>query len=250
MVEAQMGLLRRPVRDVVDLLALGEPLDVEVISALTDPAVVEESEAYGLVSVERDDRRLHMRLSHPLYGEVRRSRVGLIRARRLRGQIARSLADSGVRGAVDTMRYAVLVLDSDLEPDPQLLIAAARSASNLVDLPLAERLARAAVSASGGFEPQLILAHALSFQSRGSEAEEVLAQMVGQVSTDPGRSVVVAVSRVANLFWVVRDATEAAAVLTDAEGIVNDENCRLVAAMRSAVDAGEGRGSGPPVPPH
>ena len=228
MVEAQMGLLRRPVRDVVDLLALGEPLDVEVISALTDPAAVEECEAYGLVSVERDDRRLHMRLSHPLYGEVRRSRVGPIRARRLRGQIAKTLADSNVRGAVDSMRYAVLALDSDLEPDPQLLIAAARSASNLVDLPLAERLARAAVSAGGGFEPQLILAHALSFQGRGGEAEEVLAQMMGQVSTDPGRSVVVAVSRVANLFWVVRDATVAAVVLTDAEEIVNDENCRLV----------------------
>lgn len=242
MVEAQMGLLRRPMRDVVDFLALCEPLDVEVIIALTDPAAVEDCEAYGLVSVERDRRRWQIRLSHPLYGEVRRSRVGPIRARRLRGQIAQAMARPSVGGgAVDTMRYAVLHLDSDLETDPQLLIAAARSASNMVDLPLAERLAREVVSAGGEFEPQLILAHALSFQGRGGEAEEVLARLADQVSEDLDRSVV-AVSRVANLFWVVREPTEAAAVLTEAEGIVNDEKCRLVlAAMRSAVDAGEGR---------
>lgn len=241
LVEARMGLLSRSVRDVVDLLALGEPLDVDMIGALTDPAVVEECEAEGLVTVELDRDRPQVRLSHPLYGEVRRARVGSLRARRLRGQIAQALAGSGEGRPVDTMRRAVLTLESDLTPDPELLSAAAGFASNLVDLPLAERLARAAVDAGGGFEPRLILGCAISFQSRGDEAEAVFARLADQVSSDAQRSVV-AVSRVGNLFWVMRNPIEATAVLADAEANVGDRDCRLVlVAVHSALDTGAGR---------
>jgi hypothetical protein len=158
LVEARIRGLSEPVRDVVDVLALNEPLGVTVLAELTDVAAVEQAETRGLVSVERAGRRLQARLAHPLYGEVRRARTGQLRGRRLRGQIATALTCTGARRADDTLRRAVLTLDSDLPPDPQLLTAAARCAVQFFDLPLAERLARAAVDAGGGFDARLTLA--------------------------------------------------------------------------------------------
>lgn len=121
LVDARMGRLSGPVRDVVDVLALGGPLGVTVPGRLTDPAAVEQAEERGLVSVERDLRRLHARLAHPLYGEVRRTAMGELRGRRLRGRLAVAPADTGAVEADETLRRAVLVLDSDLQPDPALL---------------------------------------------------------------------------------------------------------------------------------
>ncbi|HET9257124.1 MAG TPA: AAA family ATPase [Pseudonocardiaceae bacterium] len=76
LVDTRMGQLSDPVGQIVDVLAFGEPLGVSVLTALTDAASVEQAELRGLVSVERDGRRLHTRLAHPLYGEVRRARAG------------------------------------------------------------------------------------------------------------------------------------------------------------------------------
>jgi hypothetical protein len=47
------------------------------------------------------------------------------------------------------VRRATLSLDSDLEPDPDLLVRAARGAVWFPNLPLADRLADAAIRAGG-----------------------------------------------------------------------------------------------------
>lgn len=107
-VEARMGQLTGPVRDVIDVLALAEPLGITLLAALTDPGAVEHAEERGVVSVERDGRRLQARIAHPLYGEVRRARMGELRARRLRGRIATALVNTGARRADDTLRCAAL----------------------------------------------------------------------------------------------------------------------------------------------
>src|SRR5262249_29119042 len=125
-------------------------------------SAVEQAELRGLVSLEQDGRRLQARLAHPLYGEVRRARAGQVRARRLRGCIALALGATGARRADDTLRRAMLALDSDLPPDPQLLTVAAGDAARLLDLPLATRLGRAAVAAGGGFPAQMIVVSALN----------------------------------------------------------------------------------------
>ena len=74
---------------------------------------------------------MQARLAHPLFGEVQRARIGTLHARRLRGRIAQALADAGGRRADDTLRRAVLMLDSDLVPDSVLLTDAARRATKL-----------------------------------------------------------------------------------------------------------------------
>jgi predicted ATPase/class 3 adenylate cyclase len=71
---------------------------------------------------------------------------------------------------------------------PGLLTRAARGAAWLLDLPLAERLAGAAVQAGGGADARIVHAHVLSFLSRGEEAEAVLDAALDDPLDDTGRA--------------------------------------------------------------
>ncbi|WP_187235953.1 AAA family ATPase [Actinomadura sp. HBU206391] len=184
LVEARMGRLSSQVRDVVDVLALGEPLGAGVLTRLTDAAAVEEAEARGLVRVERDARGLRARLTHPLYGEVQRAGIGTLRARRLRGRIATALANTSGGSADDTLRRAVLSVESGLEPDPALLTEAAGRAAQLCDMRLAERIGRAAVAAGGGFQAQMIVVSAVGGLSRYPDVEVEMAALTALAGTD------------------------------------------------------------------
>jgi DNA-binding CsgD family transcriptional regulator len=188
----QIGNLDPGVRDVVDIVALTEPVAVAALCGLTSAADVEQAEARGLV---RTDGTL-ARLAHPLYGEVRRRGMGTLRARRLRGQVARTLDT-----ARDPIACAVLTLDSDLDPDPALFLRAAEAATRMFDLPLAERLARAAAT-TGAPLARLVHAAALSWLSRGDDAEAVLVDLAA-TAPDPAMRAMAQVYRAGNLMWTM-----------------------------------------------
>jgi DNA-binding NarL/FixJ family response regulator len=241
LLSARIGRLPDAQRDVLEVLAFGEPLGVPLLVGLTDALAVEQVEARGLIEVYPDGRRLQARLAHPLYGEVQRAQTGLLHARRLRGRIARALADTGGGRADDTLRRAVLTLDSDLPPDPVLLTDAARRATELGDLALAERIARAAVAAGGGFQPRLLLGNALHWSGRGAEADTELAPLAALARTDAERAEA-AIPRVATLFFIRGRPTEAEAMLDAVTSDVFDEAAALeLAGMRSVLDALLGR---------
>lgn len=234
LVEARIGTLSEAERDVVDVLALAEPLDLVTLNRLTDPAAVERVEDRRIVEVVTDDTGAHARLAHPLYGEVRRGLCGRLRARRLRGRIAGRLAERGA-GAEDLLRRAVLTLDSDLPADPELLTAGAHRAAGLLDMDLAERLARGAVTAGGGFEPLFTLASLLVGRVRDSD--DVLADLQAAAATDNER-VRATVLRVTSLLYDRERADEARAILGEAVAEVRDPGGRgELTAQRAVVEA-------------
>lgn len=206
LLEREIGGLAAGVQDVVDLVALAEPVAVPTLSALTSPGDLEEAEARGLVRTDG----LVGRLAHPLYGEVRRAAMGAVRARRLRGQVAQTLSVSP-----DPIPRAVLTLDSDLDPDPALFLEAAEAATRMYDLPLAERLARAAAGA-GHPVARLVHAEALSWLSRGEEAEALLSDLAEHVP-DAGIRAMAHLARAGNLFFTMARPTEARRALAAAE---------------------------------
>lgn len=205
LLEREIGGLAAGVRDVVDLVALAEPVAVPTLSALTSPADVEEAEGRGLVRTDG----LVARLAHPLYGEVRRAAMGTLRARRLRGRVAQTLAT-----APDPIPRAVLTLDSDLPPEPALFLEAAEAATRMYDLPLAERLARAA-AATGDPVARLVHASALSWLSRGDEAETILADLA-EHAPDSGIRAMAHVARTGNLLFTMARPDEARQALAAA----------------------------------
>lgn len=237
LVSARMGALTEEVREVVDVLALGEPLDVAVLQELADPAAVEQAEVRGLISVQLDRGTTSARLAHPMYGEVRRAHMGQLQMRRLRGRIATALARTGRADTDDLLRRALLTLESDLAPQPDLFVAAARNAAQLMDLPRAERLARAAVAAGAGFDAQLTVAYAATFLSRGDEAEIEMRKLAELASSDIERATV-EWGRIGNLFWTLRRPDDAEQALADAAAALPDEGSqRMLTAMRSAIHA-------------
>ena len=200
-----------PVGEVIDALAVGEPIELASLQRITDPAAVEEAESRGLVTLEPAAGGPQVRVAHPLYGEVRRRRAPATRLRRLRGLVAAELAASEDRDDIRTVvRRATLSLDSDLAPDPHLLVRAAHGAVWLADLPLADRLADAAVRAGAGLESNFVRGHALSWLGRGEEADAVLAEIdTSQLTVgDHGRF---AFLRASNMLWALGDPARAKA---------------------------------------
>lgn len=221
LIDAQMGGLSESVSAVLDLLAVGEPLAISLLGRLVDPSAIEMAETDGLVSITRSGAILEARLAHPLYGEVRRARTGQLRGRRLRGLLAQGLGASGAERAEDTLRRAVLTLDSDLPPDPAVFTEGARAASELLDVPLAEKLLAAAVVSGGGRDAQVAHAYALSMLSRGEETETILASLVDLESDDLARMQLTVV-RACNLFWDLGRPDQAEAILDRARATLTD----------------------------
>ncbi|WP_433798423.1 LuxR C-terminal-related transcriptional regulator [Actinomycetospora sp. CA-084318] len=184
LVGARLAGLSEPQQRVLELLAVVEPLDLDLLERLAGAEAVEETAQRSLVTLEETGDRWEARPAHPLYGELVRSRTSVPRARRLRAELSDALAgtEAGRPGA--DLRRAVLSLDNGRRPDPGLLLAAARQASGVSDFGLAERLLRAAIAAGGGFDARAGLAALLVYMLRADEADTVLA-LAAEEASDP-----------------------------------------------------------------
>ncbi|MGB3333925.1 MAG: LuxR C-terminal-related transcriptional regulator [Mycobacterium sp.] len=220
LIESRFGTLPGPISDVIDTLAVGEPIDLAALTRITDPVAVEEADTRGLITLESSVGGVQVRVAHPLYGEVRRTRAPATRLRRLRGAVAAELAKADDRDDIQVVvRRATLSLDSDLTPDAELLIRAARGAVWLADLPLAERLAGAAIRCGDGPEPSFVRAHALSWLGRGREADSVLAEIAASDLAD-GERARLAFLRASNMLWALGEPARAKEIIDEASRTV------------------------------
>ena len=235
LIESRMGALPDAVSAVVDALAIGEPIELPILRRITDADAVEEADIRGLIRLDDLDERIEVRLAHPLYGEVRRRRAAPTRLRRLRGLLAAELADADDREDVRVLvRRGALSLDSDLEPDAELLIRAAQGAIALADLVLADRLAGAAVRAGGGPEASFLRAHAMSWLGRGRDAEELLGGVAVAELSDEERARFTYL-RASNLLWALADPVRAKEVIDEGAAAVAEGPARRTIDAVSAV---------------
>ena len=147
---------------------------------------LEDAEQMHLITVEHSGSMLMARLANPLFGEVRRATLGELYPARIRGRLAQRLAWEVDADMHATVRRALLTLESDLSPDPDLFLLAARFAMTLLDLKLADRFAAAAAQA-GAAEAVGLRAMNLVLLGRGHQAEEVLQQISGNERPDGRR---------------------------------------------------------------
>lgn len=116
LIASRMGALPSRVSDVIDALAVGEPIALPSLARITDPTAVEEADLLGLISVEDADGGVEVRVAHPLYAEVRRKRAAPTKLRRLRGLVAAELAASEHSEDMQVVvRRAALSLESRSE---------------------------------------------------------------------------------------------------------------------------------------
>ena len=99
---------------------------------------------------------------------------------------------------------AAFAWSAEQESDPDLLIRAAQGAVWLADMALADRLADAAIRAGAGADASFIRVHALSWLSRGREADAVLAEMsAGELTDDEYARYIIL--RASNRLWALAD---------------------------------------------
>jgi DNA-binding CsgD family transcriptional regulator len=190
------------------LLTFCEPLDLDTLSEIVGAEAVEEAESRGLIRVIEDHSSIDVRFNHPLFGEVIRKRLGMAGARRLRGEVVRALQGQPLRGPTDRIRLAEMNMDSDQQPDLELLVTAARDAIALTNVTLGERLATAAVNRGGGLKASELLARSLLWQGKSAEAEETLSAFDADQMNEL-EMVRWGLARIANLHWSMGDAESA-----------------------------------------
>jgi DNA-binding CsgD family transcriptional regulator len=208
-IDARIGQLTPAVRTVLELVAFGEPIGLPLLVRATDAAAVEIAEERQLIRVVRDDRRVNVRLAHPLYGEVVRKRCPVTRFRRLLANLADLFEDVGARRRDDLLRVAVWRLDSDTARDPGQLLSASRQAFTTYDIPLAARLARAALNAGGGFEAAEMLGTLLMFADRPIEALRILDSVTDLISDDQQRSRWLGIRAIVTYWGLTEECTTA-----------------------------------------
>lgn len=230
--EARIAQIPTTVRGVLDALAVTEPLSTEVLAAVSDPDALPEAEALGLVNVDSDAQPTSVRLAHPMLGEIRRT--DSLRFQRLRGRIATELARQGDTDPRDLVRRAMLAIDSDLPPDPELLLAAASAAAHLRDARLAQCLAERAVAAGGGHDAKIAYAMANIWLQRPTEAETILAELADETS-GPARSQV-AILRAMNFAGGLGRTASAERELDEITPVDDEALQRTDDAFRALVD--------------
>jgi tetratricopeptide (TPR) repeat protein len=234
LLEARFISLDERERRALEVLAVGEPLGAAELEPVACSGIVERLEALGLVTRRPVGRRLELRLGHPLYGDVLRTRLPPLRLRSLQRGLADALEATGPKRREDTLRLATWRLDGGGAVNPGLMLEGARVARSQWALRLAERLARAALDAGAGFEAGLLLGQLYAFHGRAEEAETVLSGMVPTAADDEQRALLAA-SRMYNLAaWGPLD--EALEVADEADRSIGHPEARdEVAASRALV---------------
>jgi DNA-binding CsgD family transcriptional regulator/tetratricopeptide (TPR) repeat protein len=243
LIEARFGRLDPGVLELLELLALGEPIGVQLVERLADPQVLAVADRKGLLMTDEAGRRVQVRLAHPLYTEVIRAQVSPLRARAVYRQLAEAVEAAGARRRDDTLRVATWRLEAGQSGSsaPGQMTSAARLAMAVFDFRLAERLARAAAAAGGEVEAERVVGLALLGQGRPEDAELILASLTPSAGTDQQR-LQVAITRAFNLYWILDLPARAKAVLQHVEPVLTDPGSRaeLAAVLSSLLLYGGG----------
>lgn len=228
-------------RALLELVAFGEPLGQAELDALADVELAEALERRGLLKSSMNRRRLEVRLSHPLYGEVLRAGVPAVRERAIARALAEVVEATGARRREDALRVATWRLSGG-GGRSEVMLAGATSARWHYDFSLAEALARAAVQAGQGFEAALLAAELAGLQGRTQEAEDELAALVPEAADDATRARL-AVTRIHNsVMWSAHDPLD---LLEEARATITDQDCidRLEAERLMFIELTHGPGA-------
>jgi ATP/maltotriose-dependent transcriptional regulator MalT len=224
LIGTRLGRLDAEVRELLEVLALAEPVDVQLLERLMKPEILAAADRKGLLVTDEAGQRVQVRLAHPLYAEVIRARVSRLRARAIYRQLTTAVEAAGGQGLDDRLRVATWRLEAEAGGSaPEQLTSAAELAMGIFDFALAERLARAAAAVGGEVEAERLVGLALIGQGRPDDAELVLGSLTPGAGTDQER-VQVAVTRAFNLSLDL--PAQAKAVLQHAEQAVTSKGAR------------------------
>jgi DNA-binding CsgD family transcriptional regulator len=224
LIDERLRGLSRKEREALELVALGEPLELGVLVTLASVEVVESLEQKGLLDASAGRSGPDVRLAHPLYGEVVRAHLSALR----RARLCRSLADmteaAGPLRARDVLRVAVWRLDGG-GGNAEVMLQAAKMAYRDEDYALAIRLAESAWEDGGLVEAAILLAEAIDVHGRSADVERVLRAALPLAGNDVDRTAI-ANGLASAVFYSPDRAEEADRLLLETSAAVTDPASR------------------------
>jgi DNA-binding CsgD family transcriptional regulator len=154
----------------LELLALGEPLPLDLATRVVPEVVLQDLENDGLVNVDLESHAAQVQFVHPLYGELVRDRIPALRARGLWRELVAGAEQASLAQPIDVRRMALWQMEAGLPVEAELLAAAADLALQHFDPFLAERLATHAIAA-GSDGARVVLVESLSAQGRFADMD-------------------------------------------------------------------------------
>jgi DNA-binding CsgD family transcriptional regulator len=196
LVETRLRDLADDERDLLEMLAFGEPMGSGDVTFVSDLSTALRLEARGLLLSRLHRGQLEIVIAEPMVGEVLRVQVSPLRRRTIAATVAEAIEQTGALGQGDALRIAMLRLESG-DAKPRILASAATEAMRRREFMLGERLARAAIEAGSGFSTSMLLAELIGSQGRAGEAEQQLSDLIAVAANDDERADV-AIRRLAN----------------------------------------------------
>ncbi|WP_371670902.1 LuxR C-terminal-related transcriptional regulator [Streptomyces sp. NBC_00289] len=222
-------------RPVLELLALCEPLplaDAEAVGSLQMLADLERTE---LIRVHRDRRRTTLALAHPLYGEVLRADMPVLRRQALLLQQAARTETHGALRREDPLHIATWQLAATGTADPGLLAQAAGLARAGFDYAQVATLLAAIPAQHHAAATRLLYGESLMQLGKAEDAEIQFAKSQDLSQTDQERLASIRL-RTYNLFWIMAKMNEALAVNENAmEHIVGTRERDLLIVNKAAM---------------
>ncbi|MBV9338602.1 MAG: AAA family ATPase [Solirubrobacterales bacterium] len=243
LVAQRMAGLTPDQRRSLELLALGEPLALHEIAAMTSEDTLLDAESHGLIAASGDE----VRLAHPLYGEAVRAELPPLRARMLRLALVDVVEARNAFGPDDALRAARLRLDAGAALPGSLALDAARAANRAGDPELGGELAGLA-GAGANLSAAMVLAQSHTMRNRYEQAEAALAAVEPLAAGEPNAHDYLR-QRLWLYHWGLRRTTETGALLDRAHTWSEDPSWhRFIARIRltySALADGFGMPSDP-----
>jgi len=177
LIGGRLASIDRHLRHHLELLALGEPLPLDLATRVVPEEVLQDLENEGLVGVDLQSHTAQVRFVHPLYGELVRDRIPALRARGLWRELVAGAEQAPLAQPIDVRRMALWQMEAGLPVEAELLAAAAELALQHFDPFLAERLAGRAVEA-GSENARVVLVESLSAQGRFADMDAQIGMVV------------------------------------------------------------------------
>ena len=235
-VDAFLAALPAPAREVVEFLAVQEPIPRADLVGVTSADAVADAQRLGAVEVlTRGDDELVF-TAHPLFAERALAALGADGGRRVRTLLVPAARARLRDHPSDRLRLALLTIDSDAPQPAEETLAAAGEALRLGDVVLAERLSRVALAGAESLDARLLLGQALAWQGRGREADDVLAAVAAPTLTEP-ELMTWALPRAANQFWMLGEPEQATAFLRNTRERLREPAARVTVDALSATFA-------------
>ncbi|OUS91316.1 helix-turn-helix transcriptional regulator [Rhodococcus sp. NCIMB 12038] len=176
LVTSRIGVLTPDEHTLLAYLAFGEPLALPEIERLSTMECAHQLEQKGLVVTEVGGTDLQLRTAHPLYSEVLRGSLPLLRSRELVRRLADTLEHGGPQTDQRLMRIAEWRLLGG-GGDPRTMLAAAQIARWHYDFGLAERMVSAVLSVEANFDARILRAQLAGLRGNTRESARLLSAL-------------------------------------------------------------------------